>query len=150
MPNTPFDERPEVVKLLTNIKTATPRLVDLQKQCRDLGDDGVYRYYHQSYKIYDRLQGLTTKIVSLLRDLSPFDGQPLDEFFEEIVEKGTGQHFKPYHNENWTKHTRPIVEAYFHARWFLDQLVKAASEIDRPPNLLPEGWAAILSLYNLR
>jgi hypothetical protein len=50
----------------------------------------------------------------------------------------------------WTKHARPIVEAYFHARYFLDMLVAYGHELDEPPGLMGYGWAAILSLYGLR
>jgi hypothetical protein len=46
--------------------------------------------------------------------------------------------------------TRPILEAYQHAKYFLEMAVKYGSQLERPPNLLPSGWAAVLHLYGLR
>ena len=45
---------------------------------------------------------------------------------------------------------RPILEAFFHARYMLEMAVKYGKELDRPPNCLPSGWAAFLYLYDLR
>ena len=45
--------------------------------------------------------------------------------------------------------TRPIVEAFFHARYFVEMAVRYA-RLDEPPSLLPSGYAALLCLYGLR
>ena len=45
---------------------------------------------------------------------------------------------------------RRIAEAFFHAHYFLEMLVKYGNELKFPPNMLPSGWAAVLYLYNLR
>lgn len=47
-------------------------------------------------------------------------------------------------------HTRPIVEAFLHAKYFLEMMIKYAREMDAAPIMLPTGWAAILELYNQR
>ncbi len=73
----------------------------------------------------------------------------LHSWFEQIVEEGTGRAFTPEHNEQWTRMTRPIVEAFFHARFFLEMAVRYA-ELETPPNPLPSGYAALLELYGLR
>jgi hypothetical protein len=67
-----------------------------------------------------------------------------------IVEEGTGKTFKPEDNQNWLAVTRPILEAFFHSRFFLEMAVKYAKELKDPPRALPSGWAALLYLYNLR
>jgi len=144
-----LDPRPEANKLLTNIKSHRLELQALQDRCRDTGDDGIYRFYHTSFKVYWRLQPLTLKLVEQFRTLSPSEDKTLNNLFEEIIANGTGHNFKLSHNKAWAAHTRPIVEAFMHARWFLDQLVIACN-LEYPPALLPEGWAAILYLYNLR
>lgn len=143
------DDRPAVVKLLANIKANMPALLELRQRADDEwgGEDGFYRYYHGSYKTY-RLQDLTLEIVELLRKISP-KPYPLNEMFMEIISDGTGRTFELSHNENWSKHTRPIVEAYCHARWFMEMMVKYGQE-EVAPCLLPTGWAAVLHLYNLR
>ena len=52
-------------------------------------------------------------------------------------------------NANWTVVTRPIVEAFFHARYFLEMAVRY-STLEEPPMPLPSGYAALLYLYGLR
>lgn len=42
-----------------------------------------------------------------------------------------------------------ILEAFFHARFFLEMAVRYAT-LPECPNPLPSGYAALLSLYGLR
>jgi hypothetical protein len=144
-----IDPRPEPNRLFANLKTHQLELLALQESCRDTGDDGIYRFYHTSFKVYWRLQPLTLKIIEQLRALSPREDKTLNDLFEQIIASGTGHTFDLSHNQAWAAHTRPIVEAFMHARWFLDQLI-IACDLEYPPSLLPEGWAAVLHLYNLR
>jgi len=109
-------------------------------------EDPIYRFYHQSFKVYG-LQGQTEAIVRLLGSLVP--GRPLSPRFLEIIETGTGKRFKPEDNAAWAAVTRPIVEAFFHARYFLEMAVRY-STLEQPPTLLPSGYAALLCLYDLR
>jgi hypothetical protein len=67
----------------------------------------------------------------------------------EIVRDGTGKTFKTQDNEKWLAVTRPIVEAFFHARFFLEMAVIYGRELETP-RTLPTGWAAFLYLYDLR
>jgi hypothetical protein len=48
-------------KLLCNIKEKLPQLEELLTQVENHWgmEDGVYRFYHQSFKVYYRLQPLT-------------------------------------------------------------------------------------------
>ena len=68
----------------------------------------------------------------------------------EIVKEGTGKTFKLEANENWTRETRPIVEAFFHARELLRYMHRYGQSLEHAPNGLPSGWAAVLYLYNIR
>jgi hypothetical protein len=144
------DPRPQVAKLLGNIKKALPQL----KQIADDIDghwgseDLVYRFYHQSFKVY-RMQDLTDHIVKALKKLAP-RGIELNEWFLRIVADGTGKKFDLDHNADWLKHTRPMLEAFFHARYFLGMVIKYGHELDKAPNMLPSGWASVLYLYGLR
>ena len=145
------DDRPEVARLLAAIKAALPDLEKLRDECAGrVDEDAVYRFYHQSNKVYGRCQMYTEDIVAKLRSLAPDPSAPLDSYFEEIIKDGTGKSWELSHNGEWTKHTRPIIEAFFHARYFLDMLIAYAHELEEPPGLLGYGWAAILTLYGLR
>ncbi len=110
-------------------------------------EDPIYRFYHQSFKVYS-LQASTLKIVRTLQGLLP--DVPLNRTFEEIIAAGTGKEFALDANKSWAATTRPIVEAFFHARFFLEMAVRYGVSIDEPPAPLPSGWAALLYLFNLR
>lgn len=110
-------------------------------------EDLIYRFYHQSFKVYG-IQNTTLALVDALRSLLP--DVPLNRWFEEIVTAGTGKTFTDDANRSWPATTRPLLEAFFHARFFVEMAVKYAGEIDEPPESLPSGWAALLYLFNLR
>jgi hypothetical protein len=42
------------------------------------------------------------------------------------------------------------LEAFFHARCMLEMAVAYGKELERPPSVLPSGWAALLYLFGLR
>jgi hypothetical protein len=144
-----FDSRPETISLLANLRAALPALEALlEVYSSHWGfEDRVYRFYHQSFKVY-RLQDSTSKIVDALRALAP--DRKLDDWFLQIVSEGTGRTFELKSNERWLEETRPILEAFFHARFFLEMAIRYAKELERPPQVLPSGWAALLTLYGLR
>jgi len=143
------DDRPEVRALLGRLNAEIGTLGTLLRECSGHWgyEDPIYRFYHQSFKVY-ALQGQTSRIVAALESLRP--GQPLDEGFRRIVADGTGRTFAPEHNRRWLEETRPIVEAFFHARYFLELAVQYGGRLHTPPRVLPSGWAALLELYGLR
>ena len=143
------DGRPKVKELLANLQRELAGLEILLGECNDIWtyEDRVYRFYHQSFKVFG-LQSTTSKVVEALQALLP--ETPMNEWFLEIVRQGTGKEFKREDNENWLAITRPIIEAFFHARFFLEMAVKYGRELEFPPRMLPSGWAALLYLYNLR
>jgi len=152
------DERPEVRQLLKNVKAALPRLTQLFNESGThwTYEDGVYRFYHQSFKVF-YLQNATLEIVKMLKALAPSGAKKQGEavtglhpWFLDIVKEGTGKVFKRSDNKHWQNATRPILEAFFHARYFLEMIVKYGKELKVPPAMLPSGWAAVLYLYNLR
>jgi hypothetical protein len=51
-------------------------------------EDSVYRFYHQSVKVY-AVQALTEEAVGLLKSLLP--ERPLNAWFQQIVSEGTGR-----------------------------------------------------------
>jgi len=144
----PDDIRPAERELLEAIRQRLPELdALLERSDSHWGrEDLVYRFYHQSWKVYG-VQALTSEIVSVLRSLSH---RPLNELFLRIVEEGTGRKFSTDDNANWASATRPLLEAFFHARYFLEMIVRYGRELEEPPTILPSGWAAVLELYGLR
>jgi hypothetical protein len=110
-------------------------------------EDSVYRFYHGSFKVFG-VQRLTLQIVAALQMFLP--DRPLNDRFLRILSDGTGKDFTPAVNATWDASTRPLLEAFFHARYFLEMAVKYGAELDEPPTTLPSGWAGLLYLYNLR
>lgn len=153
------DDPPEVVTdgrtrdeaeraMLVNLQRLAPELQALLAQCSDHWgyEDPVYRFYHQSFKVYG-LQNQTEAIVARLGALLP--GRPLNKWFLAIVREGTGHTFEMSHNQRWPEIGRPILEAFFHARFFLEMAVRY-SALATPPRPLPSGYAALLYLIGLR
>ena len=141
-------DRKAEAALLDNLHTRRSELAALLDECSNHWgfEDPIYRFYHQSFKVY-ALQEQTVRIVGALQSLAP--DRPLNAWFRQIVGEGTGRAFRPEDNENWTAITRPILEAFFHARFFLDMAVRYAN-LREPPMPLPSGYAALLYLYDLR
>jgi hypothetical protein len=135
----------ETAKLLQSIKANLQSLDELLEATDD--EDVMYRFYHQSFKVY-RAQPYTEAIVAKLQELAPH--LRFNSWFLEIVQAGTGREFAAGDNEQWTALTRPIVEAYLHARYFLAMACKYGKELKSPPDIMPSGWAALLYLFDLR
>lgn len=138
--------------LFFRLREHLPQLEELLKKVNGewVYEDMVYRLYHQSFKVY-WVQGQTEAIVAALQALAP-DLQ-LNVWFREIVESGTGHTFEMSHNQDWLLRGRPMLEAFFHARFMLEMAVRHGKKLKRakrPPQLLDSGWAAFLYLYNLR
>jgi hypothetical protein len=128
------------------------RLPELEKLAREIEghwgiEDGFYRFYHQSWKVYG-VQTMTKQVVKSLVELLP--ERPLNDWFMAIVKQGTEKNFEMSHNSAWLENTRPILEAFFHAHYFLKMVCKYARELDAPPQPMPSGWAAVLYLYDMR
>lgn len=138
-------------ELLANIQARWSELAELLDDINShwVYEDLVYRFYHQSFKVY-ALQAETRRIVEVLQSLAP-SGTALSPMFEEIYQAGaSGKQFEIEHNQQWTVHTRVFLEAFFHAKFFLEMAVKYGKELQAAPATLPSGWAALLCLYNLR
>ena len=143
-----MDRRVFEETLLRNLRSRQPELTALLEECSSHWgfEDPIYHFYHQSFEVY-ALQDQTSRIVGVFESLAP--DRPLHPWFRQIVEQGTGKSFKQDDNADWTRITRPILEAFFHARFFLEMAVRYAA-LQEPPMPLPSGYAALLYLYGLR
>jgi hypothetical protein len=135
--------------LLDATKASLAELENLRLEFTVMYEDRVYRFYHGSFKVYS-LQDTTLRAVEIFRGIGEETDSKLCEWFERIVADGTGRAFEMEHNASWPQHTRPIVEAFLHAKYFWEMMIKYGNELESAPAILPDGWAAILELYNQR
>jgi hypothetical protein len=136
-------------ELLLNIQANLPELTQLLARLNSTYEDRVYRFYHQSFKVYD-LQLETKRIIEALWSAAP-KGAEMNPWFQEIYEAGAcGKQFDLEHNKQWTSHTRVFLEAFFHAKYFLEMAVKYGEKLKEAPEMLPSGWAGLLYFYNIR
>jgi len=76
--------------------------------------------------------------------------------FTVIIDEGfTGEFDWKGSNNNWNAKTRPIIEAFMHAHFFLCMAVKVGRSLEDEPDPLGDGFltselAALLYLFNLR
>jgi len=134
--------------LLGRLKENKPRLEQMLKHMSGhrTYEDPFYRYYHGSFKVYG-VQDTTAAAVKLLQDLLP--ERQLNLAFARIITEGTGKQFEMEHNAEWDRHTRPMLEAFAHAKFMVEMAVRYA-DLPEPPMPMPSGWAALLYLYDLR
>ncbi len=76
------------------------------------------------------LQSFTTQALDVLQQIAHAIDRPLSPWFTEITAQGIGVHFVMEHNTNWLVHTRPIVEAFLHAKYFVEMMVKYGRTMD--------------------
>src|SRR5262249_53485133 len=102
-------------RILANIAANLEDLERLLEECSGKWgyEDPIYRFYHQSFKVY-AVQECTQEIVAKLQALAP--EVPLNKWFMETIRQGTGRQFVYEDNYNWTPVTRPMIEAFLHAR----------------------------------
>jgi hypothetical protein len=134
--------------LLERLKERRPQLEQMLGEMSGhwTYEDHFYRYYHGSFKVY-RVQDTTARAVELLRHLLP--ERKLNSAFERIICEGTGKQFELEHNKEWDRHTRPMLEAFAHAKFMVEMAVRYAG-LPAPTMPMPSGWAALLYLYDLR
>jgi hypothetical protein len=135
-------------RLRANLQSQSNGLIELFESVNDHWgfEDPIYRFYHQSFKVYF-LSDSTKQIVASLRQLLP--EVPLNPWFMEIVNEGTDKQFKMEDNERWLEVSRPILEAFFHARYFLEMACRYAKAPEKD-QAMPSGWTGLLYLFNLR
>jgi len=127
------------------------RKADLEKMLPEMSghwgyEDNFYRFYHGSFKVYG-VQTATERAVKLLGELLP--ERKLNMAFDRIIREGTGKKFEMAHNREWDRHTRPMLEAFAHAKFMIEMAVRYA-DLPAPPQPMPSGYAALLYLFDLR
>ncbi len=137
-----------ISKLLYNIKAYHQDVSRLLLAFKEAEEDFVYRFYHQSFKVFNFNDYIVTAKELFLK-CAP-DPVTLNKPFLNIVDEALEKKFNDETNKNWEEETRPILEAFWHCKYFLEQMEQYGNELDECPQILPSGWAAVLHLYNLK
>jgi hypothetical protein len=125
--------------LLGRIRERLPKIEELLVEIADHWgeEDGVYRFYHQSFKVFG-IQQITKKAFTLIEEIGG-ETDPLNGWYCQIVKEGTEGDFRDDTNEHWPEQTRPILEAFWHTKYFLAMMAKYGKELQSAPRALPSG-----------
>jgi hypothetical protein len=74
----------------------------------------------------------------------------LDEEYRQIISDGYGQDVDGAAQRALAPRNSPDPGGLFHARYMPEMAVACGMELERPPAVLPSGWAALLYLFGLR
>jgi hypothetical protein len=143
------NRRSKAEALLANIKTQRAEIETLLTDYKREEPDLIYRFYHQSYKFFI-MTDLVQRAVDLFKRLAP-EPTELNEWYGSMATEAVNKKFDwEKTNSIWLAETLPVLQGYWHSKYFLEQMRVAADELDAAPEILPSGWAAVLYLYNLR
>ena len=132
----------------SRLSTQLPRLRELLAQTeRSYLHHLMSKFYRQGCALYEH-QAMTEEMVSALASIAP-EGHGFCIQFQEIIRLGTGREFKLEDNNHWTERAGAIVQAFLHARYFLEMAVRYATELSDPPERLPSGWCAMCNLFDI-
>lgn len=139
------------------LKKVKENLIELEEILTEVNghwqyEDLIYRFYHCSYKVF-WIQNETQKMLDVLEKLKPDEKCEFNDFFKQILIEGTGKQFhSDTTNKNWLAEIRPMLEAFFHCKYFIEMAVKYGKELEdeKAPECMPSGWAGLLYLYDLR
>jgi hypothetical protein len=135
--------------LLLRIKARLPELEELARTLEEAEEDGVYRFYHGSNKVFF-LQDPVKEAFALIKEIGGESDAPHFDY-ARIVEAGTAHDFQGERtNANWDAETKPILKAFWHTKYIINMMVKYATELETVEMPLDYGMAAVLYLYELR
>jgi hypothetical protein len=134
--------------LFLRIKARLQELEDVAATLEEAEEDGVYRLYHGSYKVFN-LQDPVETAFELIKEIGGESDPPYFEYVQ-IVEAGTTNKFSATTNENWEAETKPILEAFWHTKYFINMMVKYAEDFEKVEMPTRPGMAEVLYLFELR
>jgi hypothetical protein len=134
--------------LFLRIKARLPDLEETALELEEAEEDGVYRFYHGSNKVFF-LQDPVKAAFTLIKEIGG-EGDPPNFEYARIVEAGTAHQSSETTNANWEAETKPILEAFWHTKYFINMMAKYAKELETVESPLQPGMAAVLYLFELR
>jgi hypothetical protein len=134
--------------LFLRIKARLPELESVERDLEEIEENGIYRFYHGSYKVF-YLQDPVKAAFALIEEIGGESDPPNSEY-ARIVEAGTTHQFTATTNENWNAETKPILEAFWHTKYFVNMMVKYGKKLEKVERALQPGMAAVLYLFELR
>ena len=140
--------RERINALFFSIKSRLTELEVLARDLEEAEEDGVYRFYHGSNKVFF-LQSPVKAAFSLIKEIGGEDDPPNFEY-ARIVEAGTAHQFSETTNGNWEAGITPILDAFWHTKYFINMMVKYANELEAVESPLQPGMATVLYLFELR
>ena len=130
-------------------QSAATGIEELARTLEKAEENGVYRFYHGSYKVF-HLQRPVKKAFALIKEIGG-EADPPHFGYARIVEARTAHDFQEERtNANWDVETKPILEAFWHTKCFVNMMVKYAKELEKVEMPLDYGMAAVLYLFELR
>jgi hypothetical protein len=136
-------------QLLTNIKSNLNIVEPLVASFRKSEPEFIYRFYHQSFKVFGYKE-LVRFSVNFFEKISP-SSRPLNTWYRSIIDKGLANEFNvETTNQNWLQEVQPLLEAFWHSKYFTEQMLSSATTLETAPQTLPYDWAAVLYLFDLR
>ncbi len=135
--------------LLQNIKDHRSEIEAQFDRFKKAEPDLIYRFYHQSFKAFGMVD-MIRDANKLFSDLAP-ESTFLNNWYVQITRTALTKRFEgSYTNQHWMETMLPVTQAFWQDKYFLEQMLIAADELDEAPQILPSGWAAVLYLYDLR
>jgi hypothetical protein len=123
--------------LFVRIKTRLQELEELARDLEEAVEDGIYRFYHGSNKVFF-LQSPVKAAFSLIKEIGGEDDPPNFEY-ARIVEAGTAHQFSETTNANWEAETKPILEAFWHTKYFIKQATRKNGQMAQHDGQVREG-----------
>lgn len=93
---------------------------------------------------------LTRQALDFFTRIAP-ESTTLNDWYSSIAAEAVSKEFDwNKTNPIWLAETLPVLQGFWHSKYFLEQMLAAADELETAPEVLPSGWAAVRYLYNLR
>lgn len=134
--------------LLANIKSEKDTIDKLVSSFEKSEPEFIYRFYHQSFKVFGYKE-IIRYTVQFFEELAA-ESSSLNAWYRGIVDLGLDKDFSDSTNDNWLIETQPLLEAFWHTKFFVTQMKSSAASLETAPEILPYDWAAVLYLYGLR
>lgn len=131
--------------LLARVKLQQAQL-DAMCRAIALAKEGAFSSLYDNRTNICGLQTYTQDATALFREISP-DGGRLNPLYEQVIQDAA-QRARSLRYEEQQADGRPIIEAFTHASFFVEQLVRLC-RLEAVPQVVSAGQLCVLQLFNL-